>query len=98
MAVLAAADEPDRRRLSLLSIGTEMVGSLRSFQILEPDEAASIGRVAGNRFASEPPRKQCRFDRARRCSGIAFVDRRRSQLRRLVADDPLVVLQAQMQQ
>lgn len=63
MAVLAAADEPDRRRLSLLSIGTEMVGSLRSFQILEPDETASIGRVAGNRVASKPPRKYCRLDR-----------------------------------
>ena len=97
VTILTSADKPDRRGVALLPVGPEVNHPLRRIQVLEPHEPAAIGRFAGQRVACKPSREHCRADRGRGSLGILFVDRRRSELRRLVARDAIVVLQPQMQ-
>jgi hypothetical protein len=98
MAVLAAAHEADWRRLPTLAIVAFVFKTLWRLEILEAGKSATVWRVASDGVAGKPAGENSRLDAWRDTSGISTINRRCSQFRRPVGNEPSVILEALMKE
>jgi hypothetical protein len=89
---------PDRRRLPTLAIVAFVFKALWRLEILEAGKSATVWRVASDCVAGKPAGENSRLDAWRDTSGISTINRRCSQFRRPVGNEPSVILEALMKE
>jgi hypothetical protein len=97
MAVLASADETDRRDAPTFAIITSIFEPFGGFQLFEAHKPSPIRRIAWRRVAHEPSWKNGRSNLGGGPARIAYAERWRPQLRIATRCKPAVAFQAQAQ-